>query len=92
LAGNIILTAAYGHDVKPDNDPLVDLAEHGNHIMTMISRPDHYLVDAVPMLRHVPKWFPGAAFQRDAESYRKHMSAMRDAPYNQVKDQMVSQF
>jgi hypothetical protein len=89
MAGNIILTAGYGADVKPENDPLVELGERGLNILSLIARPDAYLVDAIPILKYVPKWFPGATFKRDALVYAKCMNAMREIPYNQVKDQMV---
>jgi hypothetical protein len=90
MAGNIILTAAYGADVELDNDPLVTLAEETLKIAELLARPGHYLVDAVPMLQYLPRWFPGATFRREAESYSKIMQHMREIPYNQVKDQMVS--
>jgi hypothetical protein len=92
MAGNIILTAAYGADVKLENDPLVNLGENGLDILSLVSRPDAYLVDAIPILRYLPKWFPGAKFKRDAASYTECFRAMRDIPYNQVKDQLVFQF
>jgi hypothetical protein len=89
MAGDVILTIAYGADVKPENDPLVELAETGVQIAITVARPGHYLVDAIPVLQYIPKWFPGARFRRDAESYSKQMTAMRDIPYEQVKENIV---
>jgi hypothetical protein len=91
MAGNIILTAAYGIDVKPENDPFVKLGEKGLDILALVSRPDANLVDAIPMLRFLPSWFPGANFKRAAKLYTECLQAMRNAPYNRVREQLVFQ-
>ncbi|KAJ7263551.1 cytochrome P450 [Mycena rebaudengoi] len=45
--------------------------------------------DMFPALKYVPKWFPGAEFQRKAEEWRKLARAMVDVPYAETKRQMA---
>ncbi|KAI0938475.1 hypothetical protein AcW1_001798 [Taiwanofungus camphoratus] len=40
------------------------------------------------MLEHVPKWVPGAGWKDKARVWREAFAAMRDIPYNLVKEQM----
>lgn len=47
-------------------------------------------MDIFPFLRFIPKWFPGAAFQRTAEKGRPLARDLVMAPYEHVKTQMVS--
>jgi hypothetical protein len=89
MSGKIILSMAYGIDVLPKDDPYVRLAEETNRAVTLIARPDYYLVDALPILKYVPRWFPGAQFQRDAIKYRANSAEFRDAPFRHVKKAMV---
>ena len=38
---------------------------------------------------HVPSWFPGAQFKRDAEVWKSKMEAFVNEPYDFTKQQMV---
>ncbi|KAJ7489087.1 hypothetical protein FB451DRAFT_1522292 [Mycena latifolia] len=42
----------------------------------------------VPNFEHVPKWFPGARFKRQAEEWRKLAHAMMEMPFAETKRQM----
>ncbi|KAJ6472340.1 family 64 cytochrome P450 [Mycena vitilis] len=44
--------------------------------------------DSFPILKHIPEWFPGAAFKRQAKEWRKLAHAMRDVPFAETKRQM----
>ncbi|KAJ7871890.1 cytochrome P450 [Mycena olivaceomarginata] len=87
MAGEIILSMAYGIDVLPSDDPYVVLASKGVHSL-VIAIVNQYLVDFFPALKYVPKWFPGAEFKRKAEEWRKLARAMVDVPYTETKRQM----
>jgi hypothetical protein len=84
------LSIAYGIEVHPENDPLVLLAERGGNATNKAFRPGYYLVDAIPWLQYLPRWFPGAQFHKDAEQFREAIFAMRDVPFKQVKQAFVS--
>ncbi|KAJ7347389.1 cytochrome P450 [Mycena albidolilacea] len=87
MAGEIIISMAYGIDVLPSEDPYVVLASKGVHSL-IVALLNWYLVDFFPALKYVPKWFPGAEFKRKAEEWRKLARAMVDVPYTETKRQM----
>ena len=59
LAGATIVSIAYGLDVLPSNDPYIAAAEAGLTTLAKACAPGAFLVDAFPVLKHVPDWFPG---------------------------------
>ncbi|KAJ7128675.1 cytochrome P450 [Mycena epipterygia] len=87
MAGEVIMSMAYGIDVLPSNDPHVALANEAVHSM-VVAVVQGYLVDVFPTLKHVPKWFPGAEFKRKAEGWRKLARAMLEVPFAETKRQM----
>jgi hypothetical protein len=48
-----------------------------------------YLVDFIPLLRHLPTWFPGASFQREARTWKKSVLAMAESPLQYAKKAIV---
>ena len=42
-------------------------------------------------VKHLPAWFPGAKFKRDAAKWRKLVDEMYFRPYYEVKAAVVSQ-
>jgi hypothetical protein len=48
-----------------------------------------YLVDVLPILRYVPSWVPGAAFQKQAKVLRKSQEDFRHSPYNETLKNIV---
>ena len=42
------------------------------------------------LVQHVPSWFPGAGFKRDAKAWRQLAFEARDMPWRAMKDSMVS--
>jgi len=85
MAGETIMSVAYGINVLPANDPYVTLAEHAVHTLVNASIPGRFFVDSIPILKHVPEWFPGAGFQRKANDWRKLSRAMVDKPFAAAK-------
>ena len=43
------------------------------------------------MLRYVPAWFPGAGFQKDFARWREASLALKNMPFDHVKDEVVGQ-
>lgn len=41
-------------------------------------------------VKHLPAWFPGAQFQRDAKIWSKYLAAMYDEPFRVFKASLVS--
>ena len=42
------------------------------------------------IVKYVPKWFPGAGFQRLVAKWKTHMYNARDGPFDEAKDAYVS--
>ncbi|KAI0820142.1 cytochrome P450 [Trametes gibbosa] len=89
MAGSLILGVAYGIDVQPKNDPYIATAETALHAMSMAGNAGAYLVDYIPFLKHVPSWFPGATFKRQAAEWRKATNAMVEVPFKAVRSAMA---
>ena len=46
--------------------------------------------DQVLSVKHVPEWFPLAGFQKKARLWRKAIAEMNNAPFEAVKQALVS--
>ncbi|KAJ7654696.1 cytochrome P450 [Mycena polygramma] len=90
MAGNIIMSVAYGIKVHPQNDPFVALAREAIHTLVIATVPGRFLVDTIPALKYIPAWFPGAGFKRTAEEWRKMSQAMIDLPFAETKRNIAS--
>ncbi|GLB33469.1 putative cytochrome p450 [Lyophyllum shimeji] len=88
-AGAIILRISHGYEVKEVGDPFVELADQATEQFSLSTAPGGYLVDVLPILRHIPSWFPGAGFQRTAKLWAATLNQMVDQPHQFVKRQMV---
>ena len=62
------------------------LVEIGEDIMV----PGRYLVEAIPHLRFLPAWFPGAHFKRYAARARRNILYIRDQLFESAKTAMVN--
>lgn len=69
--GRFIMRMAYGH-IAVDNDPLLAIANEVV-VFLIIGFAKHYWVNDFPILRYLPKWFPGAGFRSEAQ----HMNDQR---------------
>jgi len=47
-------------------------------------------VDIIPALRHIPTWFPGAGFKRNAIKWKANINEFADRPYEYVKSSIKS--
>jgi hypothetical protein len=86
------MKVTYGIDVQEKDDPYIKQAEAALHSLLQATTPGIFLVDTFPILKHVPKWFPGASFRRKAEQWRKGARAMVDLPFAAAKTQIVREF
>ncbi|KAF7364917.1 O-methylsterigmatocystin oxidoreductase [Mycena venus] len=104
LAAAVIMSTVYGYEVKPANDRFVDLSESAIIKLGQSVFPGAAMVNAFPILKHLPSWMPGAGFQRFAagkyiidkiillpdfsSESRQMVQEMREAPYDFVKQNM----
>ena len=89
VAGAIIMSTVYGHDISPRDDYYVALAEQA-----MGKLSESYLsgvtIIALPVLRHLPSWFPGTRFKRIAEETKALTDQLQDVPIELVKETIVN--
>ena len=83
------MSVAYGLDVQPQNDPYITTAEQGVHSLVVAAVPGAFLVDALPFLKYVPEWMPGAGFQTKAREWKKLARRMVEVPYEAAKQRIV---
>lgn len=89
-AGGLTLLVVYGHQVKSNDDEFLKLAEDCVDVLAnrIASSGKIWLVDVFPILKHIPLWFPGASFKRQAAQWKTMMQEFVDRPYSFVLDEM----
>jgi len=85
MAGETIMSIAYGLEIQPENDPYVKMAEKGFQPLVAAAVPGAYLVDTLHFLKHVPEWVPGAGFQKKAREWKKWARKMVEVPFEAAK-------
>ena len=89
LVGSTTLSMTYSIKVQPYDDPYIKMAEEALGSISELLVPGAFLVDIIPILKYVPKWFPGAKFQSKAAVMRKHAEIMRNTPFAATEELMV---
>ncbi len=84
------MSVVYDYEVSPTNDHFINIVNRTVEIVTATLLPGAHLVNTLPILRHLPTWFPGANFHRVAAHCRKLTHEMHTAPYEMVRKKMVS--
>jgi len=72
MAGQIILSIAYGINVRPEGDPYVEETENALRALTLGSKKGPALFDTATWILHMPRWFPGARFKPRARYTNGH--------------------
>ncbi|OCH84376.1 cytochrome P450 [Obba rivulosa] len=90
MAGAVIIRIAYGIEVQAHDDPYIRIAEEAIQAASAASTPGAYLVDALPILKHVPSWLPGTKFKQEAAEFRKWVDATLNSSYAVVQKQIAS--
>ncbi|KAF8149693.1 cytochrome P450 [Mycena galopus ATCC 62051] len=85
MVGKMIMSIAYGIDVSPLNDPYLKLIHEMAHATVLAAVPGKYLVDAIPILKYIPTWFPGAGFKRQAKEWKKVTRKSVELPFEEAK-------
>lgn len=88
--GAITISIAYGLDIKPLDDPYIEIAEQALQGLAAGAAPGAWLVDSIPILKYVPPWFPGASFKRKAEVWRSWATKLVEVPFFDAQKAIVS--
>ncbi|KAH9995638.1 CyP450 monooxygenase [Russula compacta] len=78
------LSITYGIDTAPRSDPNIVLAEEALE-GARLAQTKGRIFNLVPFLIHLPWWFPGAGFKKDASMWKRKLERCRDEPYKAVK-------
>ncbi|KAJ7708873.1 cytochrome P450 [Mycena rosella] len=90
MTGGLIMSIAYGIDVLPTNDPYIKLARESMEGLALGGVPGKYLVDAIPALKYIPAWLPGAGFKREALEWRKVTQQSVVLPFEEAKRKIAT--
>ncbi|KAI0047901.1 cytochrome P450 [Auriscalpium vulgare] len=90
-AGAVIMKLTYGWTVQGDEDYFVKLIEEAFVVGKKANAMGAWMVDAVPAMRHIPDWFPGAYFKRRAHEFREFLSLTDSAPFEWAKTQLATE-
>ncbi|KAJ6570091.1 cytochrome P450 [Mycena vulgaris] len=85
VMGAIIMSIAYGLDVKPSDDPYLNAAHAAIRAISAAGIHGRFLVDNLPALKYIPNWFPGAEFKRKAAEWNGMVKKMMDIPFTDAK-------
>ncbi|KAG6899897.1 hypothetical protein C0993_005583 [Termitomyces sp. T159_Od127] len=91
VAGAIVMATVY--DKNMPNSTIEKFVAFSERAVSKLSEsvfPGAVVVNALPILRHIPVWFPGAGFHTFAAETRVYTSQMLDIPFEYVKDRMVA--
>jgi hypothetical protein len=86
--GAFTISLAYGFPIKPRGDPHLEFAEATVKMLAEILTPGANFIDALPILKHLPAWLPGASSNRKAKELSYMSEKCRSAPF----DEAVSKF
>jgi len=80
---------AYGFPIKRTDDPNVELAERALTTLNAALLPANFMVNIIPALMHIPEFFPGGRFKKQAREWKKIQEEMLEVPFNKVVNDMV---
>lgn len=85
-----MLSTAYGYDIQPKKDYLIQIAEDATEQLVMAAVPGATLVNHVPVLQYLPTWFPGAGFHKLAAGTKELTTQMKEIPFKWTQEKVVS--
>jgi len=89
-AGRVIMSTMYGINVDSAEDPYIVRAEAAMDTISKAVIPGAFLVDLIPVLKHVPAWFPFTRFHAVGRQGREMIAELVAKPYQYVKDEMAA--
>ncbi|KAI6006592.1 cytochrome P450 [Pisolithus orientalis] len=85
------LEFTYGRRMDGKNDPIISMAASlAEGMTTGVTAERVGLLAALPILKYIPSWFPGAAFQDEARRCRNMMASFANAPFAKAKEQATT--
>ncbi|SRR6266550_5028246 len=85
------MSTTFGYDI-PAGDihhKYITSAEEILSAVSVLCHPSGTIINAIPFLRHIPTWFPGAFTQRYAANAKEVAMAYKTEPFEWVKSKFV---
>ncbi|TEB29677.1 O-methylsterigmatocystin oxidoreductase [Coprinellus micaceus] len=85
FSGIVITRPAYGFDDLQKNEEMI---RNSNNVVTMFGesrKPGKFLVNVLPILKHVPEWAPGAAFITHFKKIAALSRQVLNSPFDDAK-------
>ncbi|KAH0578687.1 hypothetical protein H2248_003815 [Termitomyces sp. 'cryptogamus'] len=90
-AGAIVMATVYDKNMSESNlEKFVIFSERAVNMISESFSPSATIVNALPILRHIPTWFPGARFHHFAAECRVYTTGMVEIPFKYVKDKLAA--
>ncbi|CAA7263631.1 unnamed protein product [Cyclocybe aegerita] len=83
--GIIIIRVTYGYYIQSENDPILTTPLTAMDNFSYSTSPGNFLVDFIPILKHIPAWMPGSGFLKTAKEWRKIVWDASWNPYDWCK-------
>ncbi|KAK0446303.1 cytochrome P450, partial [Armillaria borealis] len=80
-SGSVIMKIVYGFDVDPNGDHFVGLVDRAMESARIVGNMGTFVVDYIPSLKYLPRWFPGANFLNLAHNWSKDVRDMKQCPF-----------
>ena len=80
----------YGYAPESLDDPVVHIADESATLAASLLEPAATMINALPILRHIPSWIPGATAKKSTEKVRRLTVEMKRIPMDRVTAAMVS--
>ena len=83
------MRATYGFDDIGKNTYLIQAVESFVKRLSSANAPGRYLVNSLPLLRHVPEWMPGAGFKRELRGIAELNYDIFNSLFEEARAKMV---
>ncbi|KAL4249644.1 cytochrome P450 monooxygenase [Abortiporus biennis] len=83
-----ILNIVYGIEIDDFSDEYFEIAEKAMEGFSLGRSQGTFWVEYLPFLQYLPAWFPGATFKTMAKEFAPYVSAMKNQPFDNVKQAM----
>ncbi|EIW58855.1 cytochrome P450 [Trametes versicolor FP-101664 SS1] len=81
-----VLSIGYGINISRDDQHYGNMLQQTAELIEDVVAPGKYLVELFPALQHLPAWFPGAGFKKDARAVREKVLEARKTLYEEGKN------
>ncbi|TFK25368.1 cytochrome P450 [Coprinopsis marcescibilis] len=81
MSGGIALSVSYGLSIGDKDDLHIAFAEEVLGKLNSLAGPAVFVLNRFPIFRHIPSWFPGARFKRQALQVRPYADRFRELPF-----------